>query len=768
MFTFTKKPESDHETAEKFRGILEGVLDGILLADAETKKFTFSNPIICQMLGYTPEEITKLGVQDIHPTQELPHIVEQFEKQLRGEIELATDIPVKRKDGSIFYADIKSSPVQFGSKTYLVGMFRDVTELRTTKESLRMTNMSLAKAQQIAQVGSWELDITKNELIWSDEAYRIFEIPIGSTLTYEDFLSTIHPDDIALVDTSWESALHGKPYDIEHRIIINHKPKWVRERAELQFDEHGNATKGTGTVQDISERKQMEEALRKSEIMFKTMVNWTHDWEYWVDPDNNLIYMTPSVKEITGYPAEEFIKNPQLMIDIVHPEDRIIFMEHRQGVHNQPADTRKLEFRIVTRSGAGRWVEHLCRPIYDDKLEYLGRRSGNRDITEYKKNEEILHTRDEELRLANIKLRDEKAKDEALLASIGEGMIATDNTGEIIAVNRIAEQILGWNKEDLIGKKAGQVIPVIDENGELVPPEKHAVAVAIATSTTISSNTMQYVHKEGGRRTPVAVTVNPVILEGKLIGSIAIFRDITKEKELEETRRDLLSLASHQLRTPLSGTKWLIETLIKGIHGPLTKEQKEYLDEIYKINERMTTLVHDMLSVLRMESGITAATKEQVSVVPLAHTTIDGLDAVAKNKNIALRLSECEDCDIAVDPLLLQNVLEGLISNAINYSNPGSEVVVNIEKKPTELIFSVKDSGIGIPQDEQRQIFARFYRASNAKTFDTRGTGLGLYIASMLAKKIGAILSFESEEGKGSTFYIHIPFAATNDMPSLS
>ena len=91
-----------------------------------------------------------------------------------------------------------------------------------------------------------------------------------------------------------------------------------------------------------------------------------------------------------------------------------------------------------------------------------------------------------------------------------------------------------------------------------------------------------------------------------------------------------------------------------------------------------------------------------------------------------------------------------------------------LKKKPTELIFSVKDSGIGIPQNEQGQIFARFYRASNAKTFDTRGTGLGLYIASMLAKKIGATLSFESEEGKGSTFYIHIPFTTTNDTASLS
>lgn len=380
-----------------------------------------------------------------------------------------------------------------------------------------------------------------------------------------------------------------------------------------------------------------------------------------------------------------------------------------------------------------------------------------------------------ELRAAKYKAEEEKAKDEALLASLGEGMIATDKSGNIIAINRVAETLLGLNAADVIGKKAVDVYEVLTENGKEVSREQRLVS----TETTTAPKLMQYHQKDDGY-IPVATTITPVMLDGKVIGSIEIFRDITKEKEIEKTRGDLLSLASHQLRTPLSGTKWLIETLKRGLHGPLTEGQTEYLNEIYKINERMTGLVHDMLDVLRMEGDGAHAKKEKISTKALLSTVFETLRSAAESKKITIRLPETEDYTISSDPLLLGNILESIVTNAINYSEPGQEVVISLGQRlrsnrapqmldahtklvdsshesPDELIVAVKDSGIGIPRNEQRQIFERFYRASNAKTFDTRGSGLGLYIAAMLAKKIGARLSFESEAGKGSTFYIHLP-----------
>lgn len=383
-----------------------------------------------------------------------------------------------------------------------------------------------------------------------------------------------------------------------------------------------------------------------------------------------------------------------------------------------------------------------------DELGYLAT-SFNMMITSIRNSQK-------ELRASKYKVEEEKAKDEALLASLGEGMIATDKSGSIIAVNRVAEKMLGLKTADIVGKKVIDVVGALDENGKEIPVGQRPLFSATETGATTISSKMSYHRKDDGYF-PVAVTITPVILGDKIVGSIEIFRDITKEKEIEKTRGDLLSLASHQLRTPLSGTKWLIETLKRGIHGSLTAGQAEYIDELYKINERMTGLVHDMLGVLRMEGDSALAKKEAVSTKVLLATVLETLHGVAESKQITLRPPESADFTVNTDSLLLRNILESLTTNAINYSESGREVVISVEQKQAELVFAIKDSGIGIPRDEQRQIFERFYRASNAKTFDTRGSGLGLYIAAMLAKKIGAKISFESEEGKGTTFFVHLP-----------
>lgn len=156
------------ESEEMFRNIFEGALDGILLADAETRKFHTGNPMICRMLGYSPEELTRLGVPDIHPERDLPHVAEQFERQLRGEIQLAADIPVRRKDGSVFYADIKSSPVRLGGRAYLLGVFRDVSERRQMEMALYRSNRALRV-----------LSACNETLIYADEEGKLLQDMCG-------------------------------------------------------------------------------------------------------------------------------------------------------------------------------------------------------------------------------------------------------------------------------------------------------------------------------------------------------------------------------------------------------------------------------------------------------------------------------------------------------------------------------------------------------------------------------------------------------------
>lgn len=356
-----------------------------------------------------------------------------------------------------------------------------------------------------------------------------------------------------------------------------------------------------------------------------------------------------------------------------------------------------------------------------------------------------------------------EARYKFLLESIGDGMVATDQNGKIILINRAGEQMLGRTNRQVVGKMLDGAWPVLDEKGDQLPEIKRPVINALRSGTTIKSSSYFYVRKDG-TKIPVAITITPVIVKNKTIGAIDIFRDITKEKEMEKLRTDFLSLASHQLRTPLSGTKWLIETMQRGAIGKINQQQKEYLWQIYGLNERMIKLVFDMLNVLRLESEVVIVEKKTVFVSNLYDEIIKSADPAAKEQKITLQNIMKNKVIVETDAQMLSTILDCFVSNAINYSPVGEKILLDAKEEPNAVVLSVEDKGIGIPKVEQSRIFEKFYRASNAKDLKPTGTGLGLHIAKMLADKIGAKVSFESKENKGSTFFVSIPQKSNGSM----
>ena len=138
---------------------------------------------------------------------------------------------------------------------------------------------------------------------------------------------------------------------------------------------------------DIVENKRADNALRQSEEKFRTFVNWTYDWEKWVDPQGNIVYTSPSCERITGYTPEEFFADPDLLVRIVHPDDRQFYTEHQKIIHDASAGPISIEYRIIARDGSEHWIEHICRPLFGSDDRHLGRRVSNRDITERKQAE---------------------------------------------------------------------------------------------------------------------------------------------------------------------------------------------------------------------------------------------------------------------------------------------------------------------------------------------------------------------------------------------
>ncbi|MDD2272798.1 MAG: PAS domain S-box protein [Desulfuromonadaceae bacterium] len=277
---------------------------------------------------------------------------------------------------------------------------RDVTERKMMEDALCRSEENLNLAQAIAQVGSWYFYIPENRLEWSAETYRMFGLPQQEKISLESFFAAIHPDDRELVLSTWKEATTGAPYDIEHRIVVNGKTLWVRERAQFERDD-GQLLSATGTVQDITERKLVEIALLASEEKYRTVADYTYDWEYWIGPDRSLIYCSPACQRITGYRADEFIDNAALLVEITHPEDRGQCDYHLDSVTMKTTSPHEQEFRIITRGGDVRWLAHACQCVYGRDGAYLGRRATNRDITESKQQKEELKISKEQAESAN-------------------------------------------------------------------------------------------------------------------------------------------------------------------------------------------------------------------------------------------------------------------------------------------------------------------------------------------------------------------------------
>src|SRR3990172_9199278 len=356
-------------------------------------------------------------------------------------------------------------------------------------------------------------------------------------------------------------------------------------------------------------------------------------------------------------------------------------------------------------------------------------------------------------------LGERAAKDEALLSSIGEGIVVTDESGLIDKINPPAEKMVGWKNEEVVGKKWFEVAPLVDDKGVPIPAEKRATQKVLATGQAISNSTYNYIRRDG-TIFPVGTTAAPVIIGGKTVGVIAVFRDITKEKEVDRAKTEFVSLASHQLRTPLSAIRWYAEMLMNGDVGAITDEQKEYVRAMYQSNERMIELVNTLLNISRIESGRIRIDPEPTDLGELVKQVLFDLTPKIKTKNQNLVVSVHQDLPrINIDPRMVRQVYMNLLTNALKYTPEGGDIHVIISRKGEEIITQVADSGCGIPQSQQDRVFEKFFRADNAQKMEADGTGLGLYLANSIVSSSKGKMWFESREGKGTTFWFSLPVA---------
>ncbi|OGK22339.1 hypothetical protein A3C98_05245 [Candidatus Roizmanbacteria bacterium RIFCSPHIGHO2_02_FULL_37_15] len=358
-------------------------------------------------------------------------------------------------------------------------------------------------------------------------------------------------------------------------------------------------------------------------------------------------------------------------------------------------------------------------------------------------------------------LREERDIAKAIVSSMGEGLLVLDTDYKIKLINPAAEKFLETNSKEAVGQKWAEFGKAYIGD-KPIPFDKRSAVISLKKGlvkiTTITDD--HYYVTRSGRKFPVVAITAPLIHNNQVIGIVKVFRDASKEKDIDRMKTEFISLASHQLRTPLSAIKWFVELITDPKSGPMTEEQKEYTKNISISTERMIDLVNSLLNISRIESGRIMIEPKPTDLLNLVKEVEAELAKKIDLKKIKLIVSTHQKLPkINIDPKLISHVYTNLIDNALKYTPESGEIVVIISKKDQEIISQVTDSGYGIPQPEQTKLFQKFFRASNVVRHVTEGTGLGLYLVKAIVESSGGKIWFKSEENKGTTFWFSLPLA---------
>jgi PAS domain S-box-containing protein len=350
----------------------------------------------------------------------------------------------------------------------------------------------------------------------------------------------------------------------------------------------------------------------------------------------------------------------------------------------------------------------------------------------------------------------EKLKD--ITAAMGEGLLVINPDDKVVFYNEAAAKISGFGLEKVLNQPYWQVLKFVHENDD----ERNDDFVKYVFRYNDAKNDSQnvYLKQADGDKLPVAVSAAPLRnRDGKALGCIVVFKDITQEKEVDKAKTEFVSLASHQLKTPMSAVNWYSEMLMDEDVGKLTDKQKDFLKEIREGNDRMVKLVNGLLNVSRIDMGTLSIVPELVDLKKMFESVLGELQFGAEAKKLKIVKSyDATLPKISLDPNLMRIVVQNLLSNAVKYTREGGEIKVEVKKQNAkDVLITVKDNGYGIPKKQQPSIFKKLFRADNAKTMKVEGTGLGLYVAKAVVDAFGGKIWFESEENKGTAFYITLP-----------
>lgn len=741
---------------ERYREIFLSSRDAIMTLEPPHWRFTSANPATVAMfrtkgekhfLSYEPWALSPERQPDGRSSAEKAR--EMIEVAMREGTHFF-EWTHRRFDGEDFPAEVLLSRVGTGDKAFLHAVVRDITERKALERAAFGRQEEKFKAIfDRAQDGILIADLETKRFVDANPAMvEMLGYP------HDEFLrlgiADIHPKDaLQAVMRQFERQASGVNTDRVDLPVL-------RKDGVVLFADISASTivlNGrkcvVGIFHDVSARRRAERHLKESEDRYHTLFHSMDEGFASCESVSGtgkrpggfrFLSVNPTFTKLVGLPEETILgKNildilPEIDPSFVDTLNQVV----RTGKSERFVDTILVHgklFRVFAwRSAPGRFGMLL------------------NDVTR--------------IREMELKVIEEKAREDAILYSIGDAVFACDTRGSIILFNKIAEELTGVSAAEALGKPYKQVVNFSDADDLSV--EYDYVADAFVSRTKGKTGNRALLVRNDGRRIPVADSAAPVRgPDGTVLGCVVVFRDVTHEQEVDRAKSEFVSLTSHQLRTPLTTISWYVEMLLDGKAGPVSEPQKKYLNEVARGTKRMVELVGAFLDVSRLELGTFVFEAGETDVRACVQTVLDDLRPQMEAKSLVFKETYASHLPpVTVDPKLLRVVLQNVLANAVKYTPDEGRITLSVtwEKKRGNVVITVTDTGYGIPKDQQDKIFMKLFRADNVRQMDAEGTGLGLYIAKAIVDRSGGTIRFESEENKGTTFFITLPVSGASKL----
>ncbi len=349
-----------------------------------------------------------------------------------------------------------------------------------------------------------------------------------------------------------------------------------------------------------------------------------------------------------------------------------------------------------------------------------------------------------ELKQAQEEAEEQRNRILAIVNNFSDGIMVFDQKNNLALINPQAENFLGIKGNNITGKSI----------------LKLARVASLKMLVDIFRNKKKAFRQsfKVGENLVLEMTTAPLMREKKRTGTLVILHDVSKEKLIEEMKSEFVFLSAHQLRTPLSAIKWILKMVVDGELGPINKEQKDFLSDAYKSNERMIQLITNLLDVAKIEEGKYLYEKSPTDIKELIQITINSFKKTAVAKKIRIKFKVVKKpSKLLLDASKIRVAVNNILDNAIKYSPSGKMVTISLNRDKKNIRVSIKDQGMGISKSQQKKVFTKFFRGANVIKKDIRGAGLGLFIAKSIIEAHCGKIWFESKKNKGTTFYFTIP-----------